>query len=388
MDASIALILLQDGCVTGAVYALLAVGLVLVFSVTRVIFIPQGEMVTYGALTIAALQTNTFPVVIYLQIALGGYIFLCEVWGAYKGARQLRIQMDQGNESPTGPQAASQQFRASEPNFQPSPNGYIPLVQSFVQFVFYPLVLWGVLLQIGSQFTFSDLGLFTQVLLTLLLVAPIGPMLYKSVFEPLVDASILVLLIVSVALHLSLMGLGLWMFGAEGGRSKSLLDLRVDWGAFTMSGQSIFVVISSALIMISFSLFFHYSMTAKALKATAINRLGASLMGIKVKRAGQLSFLLAAFLGAFSGVLIGPITTIYYDSGFIIGLKGFVGAILGGMVGYPLAAGGALFVGLMESYISFWASAYKEVWVFSLIIPVLMWRSLKHPQLLDEDESL
>jgi len=111
-------------------------------------------------------------------------------------------------------------------------------------------------------------------------------------------------------------------------------------------------------------------------------------MGIKVKRAGQIAFLLAALLGAFSGILIGPITTVYYDSGFIIGLKGFVGAILGGLAGYPLAAAGALLVGLMEAYISFWASAYKEVWVFALIIPVLMWRSLKHPQLLEEDESL
>ena len=178
------------------------------------------------------------------------------------------------------------------------------------------------------------------------------------------------------------------MFGAEGGRSRAILDLRLDWGSLTMSGQSLFVVLSSALIMVAFSLFFHYSMTAKALRATAINRLGASLMGINVKRAGQLSFLLAASLGAFSGILIGPITTIYYDSGFIIGLKGFVGAILGGLAGYPLAAAGALWVGLMESYISFWASAYKEVWVFSLIIPVLMWRSFKHPQLLEEDDSL
>ena len=155
-----------------------------------------------------------------------------------------------------------------------------------------------------------------------------------------------------------------------------------------MSGQSLFVVLSCLVIMIMISLFFYFTMTGKALKATAINRLGASLMGIRVKRAGQIAFLLAALLGAFSGILIGPITTVYYDSGFIIGLKGFVGAILGGLAGYPLAAAGALLVGLMEAYISFWASAYKEVWVFALIIPVLMWRSFKHPQLLEEDESL
>ena len=49
-------------------------------------------------------------------------------------------------------------------------------------------------------------------------------------------------------------------------------------------------------------------------------------------------------------MLIGPITTIYYDSGFLIGLKGFVGAIIGGLASYPLAARGALLVGLLEAF--------------------------------------
>ena len=57
-------------------------------------------------------------------------------------------------------------------------------------------------------------------------------------------------------------------------------------------------------------------------------------------------------------------------------LKGFVGAIIGGLVSYPLAAAGALFVGLIEAFASFWASGFKEVIVFTLIIPVLLWRSL------------
>ena len=52
--------------------------------------------------------------------------------------------------------------------------------------------------------------------------------------------------------------------------------------------------------------------------------------------------MLAAFIGALSGLLIGPITTIYYDTGFLIGLKGFVAAIIGGLVSYPVAAVGAL----------------------------------------------
>ena len=58
MDFSIASILLLDGATNGAIYALLALAIVLVFAVTRVIFIPQGEFVAYGALTLALLQTR------------------------------------------------------------------------------------------------------------------------------------------------------------------------------------------------------------------------------------------------------------------------------------------------------------------------------------------
>ena len=91
-------------------------------------------------------------------------------------------------------------------------------------------------------------------------------------------------------------------------------------------------------------------------------------------------------IGALSGILIGPITTIYYDSGFLIGLKGFVAAIIGGLVSYPLAAVGALLVGLLEAFASFWASAFKEVIVFTLILPVLLLRSLAAPAVEEEKD--
>jgi branched-chain amino acid transport system permease protein len=116
-----------------------------------------------------------------------------------------------------------------------------------------------------------------------------------------------------------------------------------------------------------------------------VNRNGARLMGIPTALAGRLTFMLCALIGALSGVLIAPITTVYYDTGFLIGLKGFVGAIIGGLVSYPVAAIGAVLVGLLESYSSFWASAYKEVIVFTLIIPVLLWRSLRAHHVEEEE---
>src|SRR5262249_12756436 len=122
--------------------------------------------------------------------------------------------------------------------------------------------------------------------------------------------------------------------------------------------------------------FFEQTFFGKVLRACSSNRLGSRLVGISPSLAGNIAFALAAGLGAISGILIGPIVTIYYDSGFLIGLKAFVAAIIGGLLSYPLTVAGALGVGLAESFSSFWFSNFKEVLVFALILPFLIRRSL------------
>jgi branched-chain amino acid transport system permease protein len=95
---------------------------------------------------------------------------------------------------------------------------------------------------------------------------------------------------------------------------------------------------------------------------------------------------MAASIGAVSGILIVPITTLYYDTGFLIGLKGFVAAIIGGLISYPLTAIAALVVGIVEAFSSFYASDFKEVIVFTLILPVLVLRSLASPAVEEEKD--
>jgi branched-chain amino acid transport system permease protein len=183
-----------------------------------------------------------------------------------------------------------------------------------------------------------------------------------------------------------LIGIGLLMFGAEGSRTTPFSDARFDIGGLTVSGQSCVIIVVSLLLIAALYIYFERTLSGKALRATAVNRLGARLVGIGTGQAGRLAFTLAAALGALCGILIAPLTTVYYDSGFLIGLKGFVGAIIGGLGSYPIAAAGALLVGLLESYSSFWASAFKEVIVFTLIIPVLLWRSLTSKQVDEGDQ--
>ncbi|HOG02945.1 MAG TPA: branched-chain amino acid ABC transporter permease [Accumulibacter sp.] len=336
MDLQIALLLGQDGVTNGAIYALLALALVLVFAVTRVIFIPQGEFVAFGALTLASLQAGRLPGAVWLLLAMGTLIALIE------GAAALR----------------ERHFRR------------IPLI--LLLNCGAPLLLAGALVAVSS----ASLPLLVQVFLALLLVVPLGPMIYRLAYQPVAEASVLVLLIVSVAVHVTLIGIGLLFFGAEGSRTPSFTEVSFEVGDVLLQGQTLLVLVASVLLIIALYFFFERTLYGKALRATAMNRTGARLMGISGSLAGMLSFTLAASIGAVSGILISPITTIYYDSGFLIGLKGFVGAIIGGLASYPVAAAGAILVGLLESYSSFWASAFKEVIVFTLIIPVLLWRSL------------
>ena len=336
MDLSIAALLAQDGITNGAIYALLALALVLVFTVTRIVWIPAGEFVAWGTLTLAGLQTGAAPGTLKVLVGMAAIAGLMEAWGCVRRGQVGRL-----------------------PRRLAAWTG-VPMAVA-------ALVWWLAPMQ---------LPLPVQVLLTLVTMTTLGPVLYRVAYQPLAEASILVLLIVSVALHFTLVGLGLWFFGAEGSRTPAFSSTSFTVQGVNISVQSLLVVASSLALIGALALFFGRTLYGKALRATAVNRAGARLVGISPDFAGALTFALAALLCGFSGVLIGPITTVYYDSGFLVGLKGFVGAIIGGLSSYPIAAAGALLVGLIESFSSFWASAFKEVIVFTLIIPVLLWRSL------------
>jgi branched-chain amino acid transport system permease protein len=345
MNWDIALLLAQDGITNGAIYALLALALVLAFAVTRVIFIPQGEFVAYGALTLVALQAGKLPGTAWLLLVAGALVAVVETIAAAR-ARQWR--------------------------------GYGWML---VWNVAYPVALLAGVQALPPTAWPMPL----QIALALAIVVPLGPMVYRLAYQPLAEASVLILLIVSVAVHVVMVGLGLLVFGAEGSRTPPFSEGTVSLGGLTASAQSLWVIGCSFALIVLLYLLFEHTIYGKALRATAVNRRGAKLMGIPTEFAGKLSFFLCALIGAFSGILVAPITTIYYDTGFLMGLKGFVGAIIGGLASYPLAAAGALLVGLLEAYSSFWASAYKEVIVFTLIIPVLLWRSLRTHHV-EEDE--
>jgi branched-chain amino acid transport system permease protein len=349
MNSTIALLLVQDGLTNGLIYALLALAILLVFVVTRILFVPQGEFVVLGALTIGLLQQNKAPGTVWILGALAAAVVVSETWTALRSG-----------------------------NWRPW--------RWWVGFAIASTAM-GILLTLWAP-VMPD-SLFLHVLVTVLLIVPMGPLLYRVAYHPIAGASILVLLFVSVAIHYVLIGVYLYVFGPEGFRTQAFIPGRIDAGFTRISWHLVLTLGISALMMLALWLFMERTLLGRALRATAINRLGARLVGIRTGRAGVAAFALTALLGALSGVLIGPITPTYYDSGFLIALKGFIGTVVGGLVSFPLGVVGAILVGLVESYASFFSSGYKEAIVFALIVPILLWRSAveRHHRAGEEDEE-
>ncbi|WP_436644373.1 branched-chain amino acid ABC transporter permease [Microbaculum sp. FT89] len=346
MNSNIALLLAQDGLTNGLVYALMALSILLVFVVTRVLWVPAGDFLMLGALSLALFQQGVVPGTVWLTGCLGLLCALVEGWRAWRrgNAKGLptTLLLSLG----------------------------IPLAAG-------ALSLW--LAPIKPP-------LLVQVALVIGLVAPIGYIVYRVVFQPLADRPTLTLMFVAVAVHYALTGLGLIFFGSEGFRTPPFIPGRIDIGVTRVSWQLMLVFAASAVLMLALWHFFGRSLWGKALRATAVNRFGARLVGIRTNSTGALAFTLAAAIGAFSGVLIGPVTTLYYDSGFLVSLKGFVGAVIGGLASFPLAVLGAVLVGLVESFAAFYASPFKEAIVFGLLIPFLLWRSATQPRRHEDEE--
>ncbi|SFL74472.1 branched-chain amino acid transport system permease protein [Bradyrhizobium sp. NFR13] len=346
LNTTILLFLLQDGITNGAIYALLGLALVLVFAVTRIILIPQGEFITFGALTYASLSAGQMPGTIKLAVAMGVVAFAFDLFTFRKALHAKRV------------------------------------LRSIAVNIVFPMAIWGVMWALGGR----PGNIALNIALSLLIVAAIGLYLYRIAFQPIAHTSVLVLLIASVGCHLALQGFGLVFFGAEGQRGPAISSDAITIGALRFTGQSIAVYGITIALIVGLWLFFGYTLYGKALRATAVNRLGARLAGIRTSLSGQIAFLLASVIGAISGILIVPITTLYYDTGFLIGLKGFIAAIIGGLVSYPLTAAAAILVGCVEAFSSFYASNYKEVIVFTLILPVLVLRSLAAPEVEEEKD--
>ena len=153
MDLSIAALLAQDGVTNGAIYALLALALVLVFAVTRVIFVPPGEFVAYGALTLARLQLGKPP----------GTVWLLLGWPSSRRARSERRRVRRATATGDGCRGGWRSWLGRAARRSPRDRAWA-----------------GAAASCRSR---------RRSLLTLAIVTPLGPLLYRLAYQPLADAT-------------------------------------------------------------------------------------------------------------------------------------------------------------------------------------------------------
>lgn len=280
--------LLFAGITVGSIYALIALGFVVIYNVTGIINFAQGEFAMLGAMITVTLSENTS-------------IF----------NRVLKVSLN------------------------------------------WPLPV--------------------AMLAAVLIVSLIGIVLYQFAIRPAKGASVVSLIIITIGASIALRGLALITWSTDPFRLPNFTTgapIQI-LGAYLIL-QNLWVIGTAAIILLGLFLFFERTMVGKALRACSINKIAARLMGIDINRMAMFSFALSAAIGAIGGIVITPSTFMAYDSGELLGLKGFVAAIMGGMNSAVGAVIGGLALGILESLgAGFISSGYKDAIAFIMLFAIL-----------------
>ncbi|WP_407123292.1 branched-chain amino acid ABC transporter permease [Bradyrhizobium sp. STM 3561] len=226
---------------------------------------------------------------------------------------------------------------------------------------------------VGAFLTAAGIPLPLAALLSVLVIALVGLLVEKLVVEPASGADVVSLIIITLGVAMILRGIIQVTFGKA---NHSLPAFSGDkpiavFGA-TILPQSIWILCVSAVLVVGLGVFFGRTRIGKGMLAAAYNRLAAELVGIDTRTVLMLSFVLSAAIGAIGGILVAPIATTSYDSGGMLGLKGFVAATLGGLGSGAGAVLGGLLLGLLEAMTAGYASsAYKDAVSFVLALLIL-----------------
>ncbi|PLX87827.1 MAG: branched-chain amino acid ABC transporter permease [Desulfuromonas sp.] len=139
--------------------------------------------------------------------------------------------------------------------------------------------------------------------------------------------------------------------------------------------QALWIMALTLVAIVLLTWFFYKTSLGLSMRAVASNPTAAAVVGIPAGRVRLTSYAVAGALGGLAGVLVTPITTLNYDVGVLLGLKGFAAAILGGFGSFPGAILGGLGLGLLESLSAgYLSSAYKDVVAFVVLLLVLFVR--------------
>ena len=214
----------------------------------------------------------------------------------------------------------------------------------------------------------------------ILLTTLVGMAMERLTIHPARRSPPVTLIIITIGVTLTLRAGALILWGPDPHVLPAFSTLAIEdklfrFGEITIQAQSLWIWATLIVILILLYFFLERTLLGKALRACAVNRRAAQLVGINPGRMSLLSFALAAALGAIGGIVMGPVTRPIYDMGVMLGLRGFVAAIIGGMVSVPGVVVGGLVLGVVENIAAGVTDpAFKSVVSFVILILILILR--------------
>jgi branched-chain amino acid transport system permease protein len=239
----------------------------------------------------------------------------------------------------------------------------------------------GEFVMLGGIITFFflkivNLPYLLAVLIAIAVVILIGFLMHVSVIYPLRKTSILILIMATLGASIFLSNTSGLIFGTL---PKALPPIFGEHPLQVLGipvlPQSLWVLGSTFLMLTLLYLLSHRTLLGKAMEASSTDPLGADLLGISRNFMVFLAFGVSAGVGAFAGILVTPIFFTSYSSGTLLGLKGFIAAILGGWGKNSGAILGGFVLGVVESIsLAFIPSGYKDAVAFVILLLILYFR--------------
>ena len=235
----------------------------------------------------------------------------------------------------------------------------------------------GEFVMLGGMITWfvyaAGLPLPLAALIAIVATAALGVAINKLAIEPARGAPVVSLIIITIGASIFIQGGAQLIFDKQIHTFPAFSgDEPLRIGGATILPQSLWVIGGALVIFAGLWAFFTRTLLGRAVLATSNNRLAAQLVGINTNFVMTLSFALSAAIGALAGVLATPITLTAYSVGIGFALKGFAGAMLGGMGNPKGALVGGFLIGLIEALTAgYLSSQYKDAAAFIVILLVL-----------------
>ncbi|MBL8396871.1 MAG: branched-chain amino acid ABC transporter permease [Candidatus Accumulibacter sp.] len=228
-------------------------------------------------------------------------------------------------------------------------------------------------------------ALTIALLVSVVVCMILGWALERVAYRPLRHAPRLTPLITAIGMSIVLQNVSMIIWGRNYITFPPMIDKRIyEIGGATFTNVQVAIVTMAALMMVGLIFLVHRTKIGMAMRATAQNPHVASLMGVNIDQVIAMAFIIGSALGAVAGGMVGSYYEIaHYQMGFMLGLKAFTAAVLGGIGNLAGAMAGGILLGVIEAlgagYIgdltgNFLGSHYQDIFAFIVLIIVLMFR--------------